>query len=249
MTRRTSTHAGLCGVFVCAMLVSGCTGRDEASAGRGLEVWSHRGVYQRYDRTNLGRDECTATRIVEPVQPFIENTLASMERAFTLGADVIEIDVHPTTDGHFVVFHDWTLDCRTDGAGETRSHPLTYLKGLDVGWGYTADGGRTYPLRGQGVGQMPTLAEAGDAAQRFPGRRLLVNLKGSDPAEADLMMAYLGRHPGLRDKIMVYGSGEAVIARLKAYRARPACLQQTVHEGLRQGLPSVRLVPVPQNMQ
>ena len=33
---------------------------------------------------------------------------------------MIEIDVHPTTDGQFAVFHDWTLDCRTNGAGVTR---------------------------------------------------------------------------------------------------------------------------------
>ena len=47
-----------------------------------------------------------------------------MEAAFGAGADIVEFDVHPTTDGAFVVFHDWTVDCRTNGNGVTRSHTL-----------------------------------------------------------------------------------------------------------------------------
>ena len=69
-----------------------------------------------------------------------------MRAAFDAGADIVEFDVHPTTDGHFAVFHDWTLDCRTDGKGVTREHTLAELKKLDVGYGYTADGGKTFPV-------------------------------------------------------------------------------------------------------
>ena len=36
-----------------------------------------------------------------------------MRAAFAAGADIVEFDVHPTSDGQFAVFHDWTLDCRT----------------------------------------------------------------------------------------------------------------------------------------
>jgi glycerophosphoryl diester phosphodiesterase len=36
-----------------------------------------------------------------------------MRAAFDLGADIVELDVHPTVDGSFVVFHDWTVECRT----------------------------------------------------------------------------------------------------------------------------------------
>ena len=47
-----------------------------------------------------------------------------MQAGFAAGADVVELDVHPTTDGEFAVFHDWTLDCRTDGHGVTREHSM-----------------------------------------------------------------------------------------------------------------------------
>src|SRR5690606_31133002 len=95
---------------------------------------------------------------------------------------------HPTTDGEFAVFHDWTLDCRTEGTGTTREHPMSYLKTLDIGYGYTPDNGKTYPFRGRGVGQMPTLEEVFRA---FPGRQFLINIKSSDVEEADLLHQYL----------------------------------------------------------
>lgn len=110
---------------------------------------SHRGVHQTYSRENLGRDDCTATRIKTPSHAHFENTLASMQAAFEAGADVVELDIHQTADGYFAVFHDWTLDCRTEGTGETRKATRGVLKTLDIGYGYTADGGETYPFRGR----------------------------------------------------------------------------------------------------
>ncbi len=40
---------------------------------------------------------------------FPENTLSSFRRAFELGADAVELDVHATRDGRIVVHHDPTL--------------------------------------------------------------------------------------------------------------------------------------------
>src|SRR5262249_18376964 len=85
---------------------------------------AHRGDYQRYDRTGLTYDTCTARRIFKPTSRLLENTLPSMRASLDAGADVIELDVHPTTDGQFAVFHDWTVDCRTDGHGATRDHTM-----------------------------------------------------------------------------------------------------------------------------
>ena len=42
------------------------------------------------------------------------------------------------------------------------------LKSLDAGYGYSADGGRTFPFRGKGVGAIPTLAEAVRALPTTP---------------------------------------------------------------------------------
>jgi glycerophosphoryl diester phosphodiesterase len=164
---------------------------------------AHRGLHQTFPQEGVQNDTCTATRIYPPEHAFIENTLPSMEAAFAAGADVVEFDIHPTTDGQFAVFHDWTLDCRTEGKGTTRDHAMSDLKRLDVGYGYTADGGKTFPLRGKGVGLMPTLDEV---LARFPDKRFLINIKSNDPSEGEKLAAYLAKLvPEARARLMVYG--------------------------------------------
>ena len=49
--------------------------------------------------------------------------------------------------------------------GVTREYTMEELEQLDIGYGYTADNGETYPFRGKGVGLMPTLDEV---FYRFP---------------------------------------------------------------------------------
>ncbi|HUU24128.1 MAG TPA: glycerophosphodiester phosphodiesterase family protein [Methyloceanibacter sp.] len=164
---------------------------------------AHRGLAQNFDRTNLQSDTCTAERMLPTDHDYLENTIPSMEAAFDLGADVVEIDVHPTTDGAFAVFHDWRLDCRTEGHGATRDHSLAELKALDVGYGYTADGGKTHPFRGRGEGLMPSLDEV---LATFPDRDFLINVKSGDPEEGALLAARLAElYPAQRDRLMAYG--------------------------------------------
>ncbi len=175
----------------------------------GPALLAHRGLAQTFDLAGVAGDTCTATRIHPPEHPFLENTLPSMRAAFEAGADIVELDIHPTTDGHFAVFHDWTLDCRTEGRGVTREHALAQLKALDVGYGYTADGGKTYPFRGRGIGMMPSLDEVLDA---FPERRFLIHIKSNDPDEGIKLAARLRLLPAERQaRLMIYG-GDAPVA-------------------------------------
>ena len=168
-----------------------------------MTLLAHRGLAQTYPREGLTNDTCTATRIHPPEHAYLENTIASMQAAFDAGADIVEFDVHPTTDSQFAVFHDWTLDCRTDGHGVTREHAMAALKKLDIGYGYTADGGKTFPFRGRGVGLMPTLDEV---LARFPDRRFLINIKSNDPREGDLLADRLLQLPPQQlARLMSYG--------------------------------------------
>lgn len=169
----------------------------------GPVLLAHRGLHQTFSREGLRGDTCTASRIFPPEHPFLENTIASMAEAFRLGADIVEFDIHPTTDGQFAVFHDWTLDCRTNGSGVTREHSLSELKALDIGHGYTADGGKTFPFRGEGMGLMPSLDEVLAA---FPERRFLINIKSDDPKEGELLAGRLARLKREQlDRLMAYG--------------------------------------------
>jgi glycerophosphoryl diester phosphodiesterase len=163
-----------------------------------VQLIAHRGVHQTFNRADLANDTCTAQRIDPPTHGYFENTLPSMEAAFAAGADIVELDVHPTTDGQFAVLHDWTLDCRTEGTGETRSYDMAYLKTLDIGYGYTADDGQTFPFRGKGVGMMPELKEVLAA---FPDHQFLVNYKSNEVREGDMLAALLAQHPEWRHAV------------------------------------------------
>ena len=169
---------------------------------------AHRGIAQRFDEHDLTNDTCTAARMLPPTHDYLENTIRGIRAGFDAGADIVEIDVHPTTDGEFAVFHDWTLDCRTEGHGVTREHAMAELRQLDIGHGYTADGGKTFPFRGKGIGMMPSLSEV---LPTFPDKRLLINVKSRDRSEGEKLAAVLNGLPASRRPlIMVYGGDEPI---------------------------------------
>ena len=145
---------------------------------------------------------------------------------------MVELDLHPTTDGQFAVFHDWTVDCRTDGSGRTRDHTMAALKALDIGYGYTADGGATYPLRGTRVGLMPSLEEVITA---FPDRQFFINLKSSSSKDGETFAALMQARPDLRAIVWdVYGGAAPV----KAVKSAFPDLKPTTREGLKSCLTS-----------
>lgn len=205
MRSRTIRNRILLGLtlFVVFVYVNNTALWDIPTASRPL-LLAHRGLGQDFKREELTGDTCTATRLLPPEHPFLEDTIPAMQAAFAYGADIVEFDIHPTTDGNFAVFHDWTLECRTNGTGVTREQTLSYLKTLDVGYGYTADGGQTYPFRGQGIGMIASLDEVLDT---LPDRDFLINIKSNDPQEGALLAATLRQLPVSRQQqLMVYGA-------------------------------------------
>ena len=205
--RKRRIVAGITALLVGGIYLNNASWLAPAPVG-GPVVLAHRGVHQTFSERGLTDSTCTATRIDPPHNAYLENTIPSMRASFAAGAGMVELEVHPTIDGEFAVFHDWTLDCRTNGHGVTREQSMAYLRTLDVGYGYTADGGRTHPFRGRGVGLMPTLDEAMAA---FPGRRFLVNIKSNDPDEVDRLLRYLAAHHRPIDgRLWVFADGRPV---------------------------------------
>jgi glycerophosphoryl diester phosphodiesterase len=179
-----------------------------------FQVISHRGVHQTFPLDNLENDTCTAKIIDRPTHNLLENTIDSISSAFNYGADMVEIDIHPTTDNQLAVFHDWTIlqrrgsanDCRTNGSGITHEQSMTDLKKLDIGSGYTADGGKTYPFRGKAIGLMPTLTEV---LQAFPDRQLAINQKDKFTKTVRLVAKTLQEYPQSQRQNIYYFSGSA----------------------------------------
>ncbi len=197
-------------VFVAAVLLWNASFWAPALSGT-PKLIAHRGVHQTFDREGIESDTCTAERIFSPEHEFFENTIASMQAAFAAGARVVELDVAATTDGQLAVFHDWTLECRTEGSGEIRGHDMAYLKTLDVGYGYTADGGQTFPLRGKGVGLMPNLAEV---FAQLPEGQFIINYKSRDAGEGDMVAALVADHPEWTEAVWGTYGGAAPTMRL-----------------------------------
>jgi glycerophosphoryl diester phosphodiesterase len=112
-----------------------------------------------------------------------ENTLVAFDRAAELGADALEIDVRRTRDGEVVVFHDDDTDRLTGQRGSVEARSAAEVKGLDAAYGFTRDGGATYPLRGLGV-RIPTL---GEVLVRYPDLRLNIDAKTPDAALAEVL--------------------------------------------------------------
>ncbi len=64
-----------------------------------------------------------------------ENTLRSFRRAIEMGAEMMELDVRFSSDGHLVIIHDKKLDRTTNGHGLVSEMTLSELKKLDAGKG------------------------------------------------------------------------------------------------------------------
>lgn len=173
------------------------------------KLLAHRGLAQTFDVSKVNRDTNTAEIIYEPEHPYLENTIASMQAAFDLGADVVELDIKLTKDSKLAVFHDFTLEYRTDGTGEVGDYTMAELRMLDIGYGYTADNGRTFPFRGKGVGLMPELNEVFSA---FPDKELLIHVKDGNMKTYEVLWSdYLSTMPPERlAQITVYGDNAGI---------------------------------------
>jgi len=97
-----------------------------------------------------------------------ENTLVSFQSALDVGADLVELDVQRTRDGHVVVLHDVTVDRTTDGNGKITDLTLAQVRALSAG--YSERFGSQYAKE-----KVPTLADALDLLR---GRtRVMIEIK------------------------------------------------------------------------
>jgi len=84
---------------------------------------------------------------------FAENTMASFEGAIGLGYRYIETDVHATSDGVLLAFHDDILDRVTDRTGVIEQLPWAEVKQARVG----GESGQPIPLLEDVLGTWPEI--------------------------------------------------------------------------------------------
>jgi glycerophosphoryl diester phosphodiesterase len=99
-----------------------------------------------------------------------ENTMAAFRLAAEAGADIVELDVRLSADGHVVILHDGHVCRTTNGWGAVAGKTLAELKTLDAGGWFSPR------FAGEPV---PILAEVLAWAQaQEPPMRLMIELKG-----------------------------------------------------------------------
>ena len=158
------------------------------------------------------------------------------ERSLLLGSDMLEVDIHTTSDGELVVLHDATVDRTTNGTGRVYDKTLAEVQALDAGQnlvpGEGTEAGRDaeqYPYRGVRVGEVdppkgfgpddfriPTLEEVMAA---YPDVPINIEIKGAADSDlasfnrnADALAAFLNGL-GRTEGIMVASFNDAALQR------------------------------------
>jgi glycerophosphoryl diester phosphodiesterase len=137
-----------------------------------------------------------------------ENTIPAIEKAATLGADYIEIDIRPTKDGTYVLLHDGTLNRTTNGKGSVRQWTSEEVAKLSAGAWFG------HPFA---KARVPTLSDGLTAM----GQQSHAYLDAKDIPPDDLLVA-MRRH-NLVERSVVYQSRQ-YLAKLKALEPKGRAL-------------------------
>jgi len=164
------------------------------------------------------------------------DTLYAFKTAVAKGVDMLELDVHATSDGHIVVLHDTTVNRTTDGAGRVDALTLKEIQRLDAAHWFVEGCGTChgrpaadYTLRGIATHQrkaprgftwkdfrIPTLEEV---LKTFPDVPINIEIKNTAPDTpayertlADLLAEY-----GRDDDVVVVSFLDHAIEQFKLW--------------------------------
>lgn len=132
-----------------------------------------------------------------------ENTLPAFARALADGANALEIDIHPTADGHFAVAHDPDGQRMAGVAEHIKTSTLDQVKRWNVAAGIG---------RGDlGHHSIPSLEETLDA---FPDVPMSIDLKPDDPDAVAPLLEVVARH-GAEDRVTLASFSARVVHRIR----------------------------------
>jgi glycerophosphoryl diester phosphodiesterase len=145
-----------------------------------------------------------------------ENTLPSFQRALELGADVFELDVHPTRDGVFVVAHDATAERMAGIRRAIGASDWSEVSRWDAGWGFVdANGAR--PFAGKGI----PFARLDQVLATFPGMPVNVDVKQAGTSALERLIA-LVRDARAEERVLLTSFSYRVVTNLRRLSYRGA---------------------------
>jgi len=126
-----------------------------------------------------------------------ENTIGAFRRALDDGADALELDVHRTADGVFVVAHDPDARRVAGLDRRIRDAPLDEV--------------RRWPLAGSEGDGIPTLEEV---LETFPGVPMSIDLKPRDRSAVGSLVELVASHGG-EDRVTLASFHAAVVRQMQ----------------------------------
>ena len=152
-------------------------------------------------------------------------TMYAFVRSMRLGADMLEVDIHTTVDGHVVVMHDGEVDRTTNGTGSVYDMTLAEVQELDAAHDFVPGIGTTteepessYAFRGARTGdrpppkrfkpedfRIPTLVEV---MRKYPQVPINIEIKGSSDEDAQ---SFLDNAESLAATLTEIGRTEGII--------------------------------------
>ncbi len=144
-----------------------------------------------------------------------EESMEAYEHAVSVGVDMLEMDLHATSDGVLVLHHDATVDRITDGTGAIKEMTFAELQALDAGYAFTPDDGESYPYRGQGV-QITTFQEV---LERFPEMIFSAEIKQNEPSIVDAMLEVL-QETNMEDRVILVSFNDNIVEEIRQKNPR-----------------------------
>jgi glycerophosphoryl diester phosphodiesterase len=145
------------------------------------------------------------------------NTMSAFTHAVEIGVDVLEMDIHSTSDGVLVVIHDATIERTTDGEGRISDMTFAQLQTFDAAYHWpTLDDEEgspidDFPYRGTGV-TIPALEEV---LRAFPDLLVNIEIKQRTPSIAQPLCDLL-RETEMTEQALVVSFDGATLREFRA---------------------------------
>ncbi|MBN2427609.1 MAG: glycerophosphodiester phosphodiesterase [Deltaproteobacteria bacterium] len=141
-----------------------------------------------------------------------ENTLMAFQAAVETGVSYLELDVWLSRDNQLVVHHDDTCQRTCGNPRAIKKMTLSEIKTLDAGFGFSMDGGQTFPFRGQGI-TIPSLEEVLTA---FPKAFFTIEIKDDSPG-IEMVLFDSIRRSGREDAVLIGSGLDEVMPRIRRH--------------------------------
>lgn len=183
--------------LITTLFISSCSLKKSED----ILISAHKGLHNRYP-TQQGN--CPSLSLINDGHQFSENSMDSIIGAFDSGADLVEIDLRLTKDNQIIIFHDESLDCKTQLKGLVKDYTLEQLKQADLYYNISFDNGKSFPLRGVGLGKITTLPQV---LKLLPSKPLHLNPKDKTTEMTNALLRDLSKvDEKVLDKYLFWGS-------------------------------------------